>query len=737
MPMKNPHQFPVGSNDQFFSPVSAPFQSVQPPEEEKSDWNASRVLGILKRRWHIVSAVAILVASYMIGTSLSVNPVYQGRFRLLVEPVNAGNDISELTSGTSQESRNSTLDYDTQIQVLQSPELIEEVMTALRSSYPTLSYGEIVGSLTISQVAKAKLLEVQYQGTNPEQMQAVLEQLAKAYLQYSLSQRQTNLRQGIQFVEEQFPLKQQQVDQLQKRLQAFRQDNYFLDPDTQAQQITEQINAMDQQRTQIDQALTAAEADLALVQDEAGVITTLNQAVGYQQLVSQLRGVEIQIAEEMTRFSPQSLNVRVLEEKRNNLIPLLQQEAQQAVGGKVAGLATQIQALQIQRDAIDQAQRQLYQAFQQFPDLSRRYTDLQRNLQIANESLNRILAARETLQIQAAQSEIPWQVVEPPSVSGGIPSSRVQVLIKAAGVGLAAGLAIAILLEQLANTYQTVEDLKKKVKLPILGQIPFQPSLHDAKGSLSIGRSLLARLSNLVPSPTEPESAAPSTVVELDDSSTPNNSPATIGFSAPNSVYGTSEFVESLRVLYTNLQLRSLEQPVQSVIISSAETGDGKTMIAVQLAQTVAAMGKRVLLVDVDLRRPSVHMQLQLANQQGLFEVITAGLPIREALQSLPHLPLCKVLAAGQVSGEPTQILASKQMQQYMAAFQQTADLVIYDAPPLAGLADASLLAPHADGILFVIGLGKTSRSALTQTLENLKMSQVPILGIVCNSLNA
>jgi polysaccharide biosynthesis transport protein len=195
--------------------------------------------------------------------------------------------------------------------------------------------------------------------------------------------------------------------------------------------------------------------------------------------------------------------------------------------------------------------------------------------------------------------------------------------------------------------------------------------------------------------------------------------------------------VESLRLLYTNLQLRSLNQPVQSIIISSAESGDGKTTIAVQLAQTVAAMGKRVLLVDADLRRPSVHTQLQLENRQGLFEVITAYLPIREALQSLPHLPLCKVLVAGQISSDPTQILASKQMQQYMTAFQQTADLVIYDAPPIANLADASLLVPYTDGILFVIGLGKTNRSILTQTLENLKISQVSILGIVCNSLSA
>ena len=724
--MKTTHQPAVESNNHM--PALVPFPAVQPPEEQKGDWNANRVLGVFQRRWHVVSSVAILVASYMIATSLTVSPQYQGRFRLLVEPVNAGDDLSKLTSGASDGSNNpnSTLDYDTQIQVLQSPELIGEVVNVLRSDYPRLSYGAIVNNLKISRVGKTKILEVRYQATNAQITQAVVEQLAKAYLQYSLSQRQTNLRQGIQFVEKQLPINQQRVEQLQKQLQAFRQNNYLIDPNSQAEQITGQINGMNQQQAQINQALALAESDFALIQDEAGVTTTLNQAPGYQQIISQLRSIEIQIAEELTRFGAQSFNIRVLEEKRNNLMPLLQNEAQQAVGGKAAELAMRIQTLQIQKDAIDQAQTQLYQSFQQLPGLSRQYTNLQRELQVATESLDRFLTARETLQIQAAQSEIPWQMVEPPALEKPDSSNLLQDLLIALIAGLAAGLAVAILLEQWVNTYQTVEDLKKKIKLPILGQLQFQPKLRDAKGSLSIGRSLLANLSNLVPSPVDPESVSPA--------STSANSPQF--HSESNSVYGTSEFVEALQILYTNLQLRSLDQPVQSVIVSSAESGDGKTTIAVQLAQTVAAMGKRVLLVDADFRRPSVHTQLQLENQQGLFEVLTANLPIREALQSLPHLPLCKVLASGQVSSNPTQLLASKQMHHYMAAFQQTADLVIYDAPPLAGLADASLLAPHTDGILFVIGLGKTSRSTLARTLEDLKISQVPILGIVCNSLS-
>jgi polysaccharide biosynthesis transport protein len=716
--MKNSNLVAIDSSPHSSANLQPMLQPPPFPEESKGDWNAKRVLGVLKRRWHIVSGIAILVASYMIGGSLSTTSEYQGRFRLLVEPVNGSGDVSKLVSGIDPAT--STLDYETQVQVLQGPELIREVTDTLRSEYPNLDYKSIVSNLKINRLGKTKILEVRFEGTNAERVEAILKQLAKTYLEYSLGRRETYLRQGLQFVEQQLPVNQRQVDQLQQQLQTFRQNNYFYDPNAQAQQMTGQINAIDQQRASIDQAMTVAAADLALLQNENALVTTLNQSSDYQGLIGQLRSIEVQIAQELTRFGPQSLNIRVLQEKRDNLLPFVQQAAQQAVGGKAATLITQMQALQIQRDAIDQAQDQLYRSFQQLPVLSRQFADLQRDLQIATENLNRVLSSRETLKIQASQSEIAWQIVEPPSVTVIAARDQRQNVLMAIAIGVAAGLATAVLLEQLANNYATVEELKKKVRLPILGQIPFHSKLRHPQGSRNVKQAILSRISNVIPSPVAPDS---------DPSSEPT--------SVPNSLYGTSAFVESLRILYTNLQTRSLDQPIHSIIVSSAEPGDGKTTIAVQLAQTVAAMGKRVLLIDADLRRPSVHTQLQLQNHQGLFEVITANLPLQEAFQHPAHLPLCKVLPAGHFPSDPTQILASQRMQECMNKFHQIADLVIYDAPPLGGLADASILAPHTDGILFVVGLGKTNQSVLTETLENLQISQVPILGIVCNSLSA
>jgi len=694
--------------------VGATYPSLIVPKEEL---NAASVWMAVRRRWGIVVGVALVSATYSIATALTIAPIYQERFRILVEPVNNTGEISKITTGTEAVVPQSELDYDTQIQVLQNPDLIGKVVKNLEQSYPKLSYTRIIEGLKISKMGRAKLLEVRYQSTDPAQIQAVLTQLAKVYLDYSLNQRQTNLRQGIQFVERQMPLSQLRVDQLQKELQRFRQTNNFLDPNSRAEQVNGQVNGLDQQQLVLEQALSKAQADYANAQGEMGAIASLKDNSQYQELVGQLRQIEVEIISESSRFGEQSLKIQALREKQAKLLPLLQQSAQTAVGDRLAALATEIQSLEMQQQALAQAQAQTTQKFQQLPGLSRQYADIQRDLQVANESLNRFLMARETLQIQAAQTELPWQIVEPPTQTNQVisQSATTSVLTGIVG-GLAAGIAIVVLLDKLTNTYQSTEELKKRTQLPILGNIPYYPQFQDQSDSVPLRRSLSARLARLA------TITAPNPIKALQ-------------LPAETNTYITSQFVESLRILYSNLELIHPAYAKRSIIISSAQPGDGKTTVAVQLALTATAMGKRVLLVDTDLRQPKVHTQLNLNNSRGLNELITANLSIRDVLQAPDQLPRCRVITAGKSPVDPAQILTSAHMRHLTAEFQKNFDLVIYDTPPLVGLADASLMTPYANGVLLVVGLGKTKQNQFNKALEDLKAAQISILGIVANRM--
>ncbi|MET0113846.1 MAG: CpsD/CapB family tyrosine-protein kinase, partial [Limnospira maxima] len=155
--------------------------------------------------------------------------------------------------------------------------------------------------------------------------------------------------------------------------------------------------------------------------------------------------------------------------------------------------------------------------------------------------------------------------------------------------------------------------------------------------------------------------------------------------------------------------------------------------VALNLAIGAAAMGQRVLLVDADLRNPRIHSMLGVSNLQGLSDAIAGNMEIESLIRRSPSDENLFVLTSGPLPVDPTRMLASARMQQVMAELRQQFDLVVYDTAPLLGLADANLLASHTNGLMMVVGLGKTDRSAFGLAMRELEMAGVPILGMVAN----
>jgi len=671
-----------------------------------------QLLAMVRRRSLIIAGVAVTIMAFAVGFTFTQNPVYAGRFRMLVEPVdNTNRNLSGLE--TSNDANQQSLDYETQVQVLLNPELITATIEELETEYPNLTYSSLVDNLTIERLEETKILEVRYQSENPAEVEAVLQQLAEDFLQYSKEERQTNLRQGINFIEDQLPSLRNRVDQLQRDLQVFRQQNNFVEPGTQTAQIAGQAGQLEQQQFALDQALAQARSSFALLQGETGAAAALNSAPVYQQLVGQLRQVETEIATELTRFGDDALAIQVLREQRDNLLPLLRQEAQRVVGGRLAEVATQIQVLEAQRQALAQSRGRVDQRAQESPVLIRRYTDLQRELEVATASLNRFLTTRESLEIEASQTEVPWQIVQAPfRFPNPISPSIRRNIILGILASTTMGFGIALLVEKLDDVYHSPEELKARTKLPLLGVIPWQRQLEDVENLMIQERKPLAMLEK----------------IELESEEMPGQTPLLQSGSGD-----ATKFVSSLQVLCTKIQLLSPDQPIRSIVVSSASAGDGKSTIALYLAQTAAEMGQRVLLVDADFRQAQLQTRLNLNNPIGLTHLIAQNLPANEGIYQPFQEPGFLLLPVGEIPPNPVKLLSSQRMQQLMRDMTQFFDLIVYDVPAMDGVADASLLAPHTDGIVLVVRLGKTERFALAQTLENLKMSQMPVLGVVAN----
>lgn len=689
-------------------------QLVPWAEEQEEGWNFQEFLSLLQRRSLVMAGVTIAVMIIVV-ISLVLNrkpPEYEGTFQLLVEPVN--DDTKAVDVVKDPNSQKSSLDYESQIQVLKSPELMRSTLKQLQASYPEINYYTLLQSLKITRLGETKIIQVLYQSNNPKKTQFVLERIADNYLDYSQVRRQTKLRQGLQFVEKELPVTQNRVDKLQKELQIFRQKYNFNDPETQEAEIGSQTVEFSKQKQAIDLQLAQARANLAILKEKNGATTILNNDPLYQQLIAQIRQLDIQIATESTRLQKENPTIQTLKEKRASLLPVLRQESQRLLGVKFAELATQLQTLEIQSQELIKTERELAQRRNQLPVLTRQYTELQRKLQFANENLNRFLSTRENLQIQISQTELGWQLLQAPTTPE-VPVSSFNTgrnLILGIIASLLAGIGVVLLIDKLENTYHSVDELKTKIKQPLLGNIPFEKQVQTNKPNHALNQTIsLANIQNYFSQAIANLSVLPNQ--EDGDSST--------------------NFSEALRVLYTNIQLLSSDRPIRSIVMSSAMSGDGKSTVALHLAQIATAMGQRVLLVDADLRKPQIHDLSNLNNLRGLSNLISTNLQMGEVMRQLPSMNQLSIITAGPIPPDPTKLLSSQKMKQLMADFHNSFDLVIYDVPPLVGLADASLIAPHTDGLLIVVRIHKTNTSMLKAALDNLKISRLNILGIVGN----
>ncbi|HEY9667045.1 MAG TPA: polysaccharide biosynthesis tyrosine autokinase, partial [Coleofasciculaceae cyanobacterium] len=707
----------------------------------EEDLNLRQLLTVVRRRSLAIAGVAVAVTSAIGFWTLQQTPKYESKFQLLVEPVTAEEGKLEKLAQVPgvTDAPYSVLDYDTQIQVLLSPNLMTPILQEINKRYSDVTYDTLINynQLKVNRFEETKILEVRYRDTDPKKVREVLHQVARGYLRYSLQERQMNLKKGIQFVESQLPILRARVDKLQGELQAFRQQNNLLDPESQAQQLATRVSGLEQQKldTQLKYRESrslygALSSQLELSPDRAIATTSLSEATRYQQLLNKLQDVEAEIAKESARFTAEDPRIVKLREQQRNLLPLLQQEARKVLGGtsveqagvtndspssiraqlsqQLVDAANQIQVLQVRQNAIAQAERLLNLEVKQMPVIARQYTDLQRELNVATESLNRFLGVREGLEIEVAQKSLPWQIILKPQVPKfPVSPNTHRNIVLGAIAGLLLGTIVAFIIERLDNVFHSPDELKDRSKLPLLGVIPYCKQL---KHMTPVGE-----LAQRIP---EPEDSIP-----------PKKNRRQPQW------YKASPFLEAFRSLHTNVRFLGSDTPIHSIVISSATQGDGKSTTAVNLAQAAAAMGQRVLLVDADLRLPQVHRVLGLENQVGLSNVIATGLTAKQAIQRLPMWDHLYVLPAGQLPPDPTRLLSSKKMQYLMEQFHAVFDLVIYDTPPMLGLADAQLLSAHTDGVVIVVGLGKTDRSVLMQALDRMRISNAPLLGVVANGV--
>ncbi|MBI4781985.1 MAG: polysaccharide biosynthesis tyrosine autokinase [Oscillatoriophycideae cyanobacterium NC_groundwater_1537_Pr4_S-0.65um_50_18] len=721
---------------------------IQLPQAETEDMDNPPNKGLnlrslgrtIQRQSLLIAGVATVVAGAAALNAINIPPSYEGDFQLLVEPVtNAARSVDPVTvtraDGAVPGRDTFTLDYSTQLQILQSPQQLDAITQEVQKKYPDFSYEELRAGLSVERLVSedspdpTKIIQITYQGDDPVRVQTVLQVTADRYLQYSLEDRKTSYSQGIKFIDDQLPEIQQRVSKIQDGLQQLQQQYDIIDPATQGGQISGQIEdisaqQLDSQRELREQRTLydSLQRQLQLSPSEALAASVVSQDPNYQATLATMQELEGQLAIERARFNDSSPVVASLLERKKNLETLRDQQIgvilrQNLPGGsqdrvtpyqnairlglieQLVTAANQIQILEVRNQEINRFRGDAERKLQQFPAVARRYADLTRELEIATQTLNRLQTQRETLRVEAAQTETPWEIISRPSIPRNadgtpqpVPSKASNLIIAGAGLGLLLGTLLALFREKSRNVFYTVEDVQEGMQMPLIGIIPFS---RGAKQSLDFP----------------------------------------VGFDTvreEESRLETASFREAFSDLYSNIRLA--EPPIRSLMVCSAQEGDGKTTIALYLAQTAAGANQKVLLVDTNMRSPQIHTRLNLQNKEGLSDLLTSNRN-PDDLKLVTLSENLFVLPAGPSVSGAARLLGSDRMQFIMEQFQSKYDLVIYDTSHLFGLTDASFLTTHVDEILMVIAAGKTNRTAVERVINKLIALRAPGVNLVTNYL--
>lgn len=705
-------------------------------EAVETDPGYGQLVAVLWRRRFVLLCVFLGVLSAATFFTYSKKPTYQSSMQLLVEPNYQGKKDS--TAENQFADSNVEIDNTTQLAQMRSSQLLQKAVALVKAEYPRLTVEEVQSSLVLTQLeedkVKTKIIQAVYTSDDPQKAQKVLEAIQQVYKDYNRDQQKQRLTRGLSFVDEQVPVLEGQVEQAEEKLEEFRRNQNVVDPEVQSKAVVDSLTSV-----QREQQLNRAEIQQAQARflnlrqrvnqspQQALVATRISQSSRFQSLLNEIQKTELSLVQQRVRFKDKSPFVQQVMDQRQRQLSLLSTELNRILGdGTVSSdvngssLLTQGQlgetdiklinemveaqvnlfSLNARAESLASSEQSLKAELRRYPGLLAEYNRLQPQVQLRRDTLQQLLKARQDIALEIARGGFDWQVVEEPKLGAAMGPSLPRNLLLGAIAGLMLGSVAAFVREAMDDSVRDPDDLRKQTNFPLLGTTPKLPDVDPAM-------PFLRQLKGDMLSPSMMQ------------------------------VIYWQPFRESVDLIYKNIQLMPTADGLRSLVMTSSLAGEGKSTLALGLAISAARLHKRVLLIDADLRRPSLHKQLGLANDKGLSTLLAdeSASDASDMQMSCRYrdIPI-SVLTAGPVPSDPAKLLSSQRMADLVARFERSYDLVIIDAPPILGIVDALLTASYCDGVVFVGRMGQITRSELTQATAIL--NKLNVIGFIANGAN-
>jgi len=693
-------------------------------QEDQDSIDIQQYWLILKRRWFVASVVMASVISATAFITYTQKPVYESQGKLVFTKKDPASSLSSLSDkmGELGGLTNLSNPVDTEAEVIRSNPIIIKTITELKlkgKKGAPMTTDAFLNILKLKTIRGTDVMELSYKSTDKQEAANVVNSLMKYYLDSNVRTNRAEAMSAREFLSQELPKVERRVTEAELALRRFKENNRVVALDVEARVSLESLGKLTESITQSQGELAAAytrsvalQNEMKLTTQQAVDLSSLSQSPGVQQVLTEYQKTQHDLAVARTLYTndnpkvvdlllkeaaqKKELEARVTQTVSNsNSLP----KENLQIGELKQALTQDLVKSEVERLALTNQIGELRKVFMvnksrldSLPRLEQQQLQLQRQLMVAQTTYQELLRQFQLVQVAENQNIGNARIISEALVPEIAVSPKKPLNLALGGfLGLLLGAGTALLLESMNQTLKNIEEANRLLGFPLLGTIP----LHGEKKTKNTVEGLQE-----VPLLDQPY--------------------------APVST--------SLEMLNTNLGFTISDKELQVILVTSATSGEGKSFVAANLAVAASHVGKRVLLIDCEMRRPRQHRIWEIPNLLGMSNILAGQ---NESKQAVHKVFLnVDMLLSGKIPPNPVTLLDSQRMADLIEAARQNYDFVVIDTPPLTAVTDPLIIGKYVDGLLLVVRPGKVEYSALKSGKSLLNQSKVPVLGMVVNGIS-
>src|SRR5215813_432715 len=570
--------------------------------------------------------------------------------------------------------------------------------------------------LEVEALPESQVLQVSFKHTDPELAAAVANAATKIFIDRSFERKTSRFSDTSGWLDRSTRELKSKVQEAQASLAEYTQRNGIYSPDGKENLTADKLTSLHAEATRAEMNRMLKESLYEEVKQ--GRVAQLPEAFSDPKLgmlQTELGKLQVDVAELSVKYGAENPRVAEVEQK----IKTLREQMDANRGTLEEKLKADFERAVRDERSIKQALARVKGEAVQQNQAATQYGALKADVETMTAMYTDFLKQTKQADLQLAEQHNNLRVIEPADVPGSpIGPMRLRTILIGFLVSLIGGVGLAFFLEYLDNTVKSVEDVVRFAQLPTLAVIPSintettralssrKRENEDGGGSIGNGLSL-ATTSHLSPGKTN-------RLVALDH---------------------LSSVVEAYRMLRTSVLLSAVGNPPKTILFTSGQPGEGKTTTAIDTAISLAQLGSSVLLIDADLRRPTVHKIFKVNQAQGLSTFLSQQVEIDSLVHKL-WVPNLYVLPCGPIPPNPAELISSERMKDALRALSGKFDHILIDSPPLINVTDPLILSTMVDGVILVIQAGRSTRDVLRRARQELNSVGAKVFGVVLNNLD-